>query len=242
MPPFYSFKHTEIKSKAQAVLRVFLNNAYTSIKFKASCLIYRMRVKTIYNRFKMSKRIKEEFFIKLKTEIERQFIKMVEYDNSLPNMERICMSKKSLFFYKNEDLCLNFIIDFNKLLFLKEAFDQPNSVFDGKRLISKYQSKYSFMARVWKRYEQKNYRYEAYIEKYDAFIESRITDSNRGIFKTEVLNIDNRLKETDSKIRWDVHLIKDSAIMKRISSMDLKKLIFELVGFQKMSMMMTQLI
>lgn len=98
------------------------------------------------------------------------------------------------------------------------------------------------MTRVWKRYEQKNYRYEAYIEKYDAFIESRVTDSNRGIFRTEVLNIDNRLKETDSKIKWDVHLIKDSAIMKRISAMDLKKLIFELVGFQKMSMMMTQLI
>lgn len=236
LPPFYNFKEDGVKQKAKTVLSVFIKQAYITKRFKTSCLVYRMRIKSILNRFKMSKRIKTDFLAKLKDIIDKQIIKMIEYDNHLPSRKRINLSQKTLFYYKSEESCLNYIMDFNKLLFLKEHFCSEESVFDGKRLIGKYQAKYAFMTRVWKRYEQENYRYEAYIEDYADFITTQTTPRDR-IFKTDVLSVTKNIKDVDLKLKWDIYLVKDSEVLKKIFAMDFKKFIFEFVGFQKKSTM-----
>lgn len=234
--PVYKFKEEAYRHKAKEVVAKFLRSASTGIRFKNSCLVYIMRTKMILNRFRSSSRIKQQYQAKLKPLVDKQIIKLAEYDNFLPPKERIDFSKKVYYYYKNEALLLEFVIDISKILLLGTIYNGEHHLFNSKRLQYKYYVKYPYMANIWKRYKKPNPEFDKYIKRYQEFSEVMANKETpkAGVFKTEARNGN---PHDGGDLDCLSHLAKGNRIVAQVMEIDFRKLIFEFLTFKNFSLL-----
>ena len=229
----YTFKDRVYKYKAKEVVAKMFKSMNRAVQVKNSCLVYVIKIKTILNRFKNSRNVKLQYMKKLKPVIDKQIVRMTEYDGFLPSKERIEFSKKLFYYYKHEDQFLEFMVDISKIQLLMEIYNGDEHFFNGRRLLHKYYLRFPLMTNVWKKYAKPNAEYEDYIRRYPEFMEL-LTEEKRNrlsLFKTEVRDNDRRYSKERETITLSL-FVQNNRIMVQLMTIDFMRLIFEFVMFK----------
>ena len=236
--PLCNIKKDYLEKSAKRTISMFLKDVQTVVSLKKSILFFAVRARTVFRRFNIVRKVRSECRKRLKEHLDNSLLHLLEYDNLLPRASRVNLETKKLFYYKQEEKVIAFIVDMCQLLVLQERFGE-NSKFDAKRLIRKLKHRNSFLNKIWSLYLDPDYRYEAYIEKFDEFINLKNSGMmSSKIFKTEVLGIDRNLKDKqDQGTHWEFVFTKDSVLLQKISELNHKKIIFELLSCQRKSLM-----
>jgi hypothetical protein len=189
-----------------------------------------LSLKNLAKKFKKFIEMKKKSIEELNKKVDIIFLKMIQYDESLKEEDKIFIKKKSKSFFKVKNDLLNFLFDYQhakKILpFLKKKSKKKMIFFKESNLLDHIQNKYHFISKKFNKCQTistKFFDYKKMLKNFDSFFEFSKFDNPKknNIFTTAVsLNrelslvlekkdIKESLKQIFSKKDFVINIDKD---------------------------------